>query len=414
MICKMEKQFRASLLGIMMILSIFSSLEAIPKVEVHGFIRIDGQVVSRLSVEDFGLTWPITPEIPFYGDRLNDHYQSTLDARITRIDVIAKDEICDFKISGKIEGDFYTTTGNALINNRLFRVRYAFCDILHSSGAYLRFGQADPLGKNPNCGNPINGKTLDFNGPAGSLGGFVPQIQIGYIHKLKNDMGRIEVMMDIEKKGTYKGLLVREVFPVSIDQGNGLRYPIFCTKVAWYGYKPFQAELSFSIGENRITFKDEQVTTSAWELETAFESRFGNFSFFGEANVTNGYNYLGYLDFPDIAINLYDDHDITSVRTAGGYLGVSWLWECANTVFYSMGGFHYGKEVKNSTFSAKARPPFVIQNPWQYLSSFQAGFIYTFLKDIDFGLEYKHWWCTGLNHKKGSLEVYSAMFVYNF
>lgn len=536
-----KKALRPLFLFMFTLLAAYLPLEAKPEIEVHGFVWCDLQGTSRLNVLNFGWPWPYAVEMPLDCDSVHHHPKFSLDARVSRLYVTAKDKICNWEVFAKVEGDFFRDNATATsLNSRDFRLRHAYADIISPCGWYLRFGQYWSLATNYDIGYPP--KFVDFNGPEGSFLVRQPMLQIGYIKKLGKDKGELLFAVSMEKQAIYPGL-AKYTYPVAIEQGNGMTVPLFVGKVGWYKYNPLQMEWAVYGTENRVTLpgkpcppklhctkeecceldsshlanqphrstksickqsggcgKDKsrctdssiakhkkaekeikksceekcynenefcnrgsrQIGKGAWGTEFAFQRNWCNFSIYGEANYSYGLNRLSYEDYPDIAISLEFPGLFHNVRSAGGYLGVSWsnnlgcsMLRCRDlrngksgekkngtgigqdgsssedelpqaevqpddpkdkydTVFYAIGGFHWAKPIDDTTFSKYATKDDVIYTPWQHIDSFQVGAVHTFFKNFDVGFEYKHWWLQAVNERKGSFDQYTANFVYYF
>src|SRR3989304_3958477 len=150
-------------------------------VSVSGYLKLDVQYSDKVGLG--GLQGFITlPTVPLDTDKDRDNAQTFVDARASRLRAVFTDEIAGIKLSGMVEGDFFTTDGNALTSNsRHLRLRHAFARADHPSGFFLLAGQYSTLSNNEDIGFLGKAAANDVNGPVGSRNGArQPQLRVGW------------------------------------------------------------------------------------------------------------------------------------------------------------------------------------------------------------------------------------------
>ncbi len=119
--------------------------------------------------------------------RERDNDQFHVDARRTRLQLDMSDQVGSVKLSGRLQGDFDTTDGNAKnSNSRHFRIRLGWGQWQTASGWIVRFGQlrsmVSEFGDNlfGGVGDP---DIVDENGHWDQLSARQPGVNVGYAMK---------------------------------------------------------------------------------------------------------------------------------------------------------------------------------------------------------------------------------------
>ncbi len=109
-------------------------------VSVSGYVKLDVQYSDKIL--GGGFPSPGVAATPLDTNKEADNKQTLLDARQSRLRVTWTDDVAGVKMSGRIEGDFFTGDGNALTSNsRHLRLRRAEARADHPSGFFLLAGQ---------------------------------------------------------------------------------------------------------------------------------------------------------------------------------------------------------------------------------------------------------------------------------
>ena len=182
-------------LWFLLALVVFALVAAEPAsaaVSVSGYVKLDVQYSDKIF--GGGFPSPGVAATPLDTNKEADNNQTLLDARQSRIRATFDDTVGGVKMSGKIEGDFFTGDGNALTSNsRHLRLRFAYARADHPSGFFLLAGQNWSLYMNDTIASP---NLVDFNGPAGQIFARQPQIRVGWTNKL-GPMGTLVLEADV-------------------------------------------------------------------------------------------------------------------------------------------------------------------------------------------------------------------------
>lgn len=224
------------------------------KVGVSGYVKLDVQYGDKItgSLPSPGPSdTPLDP--PAAGAAENGNSQTIIDARQSRLRVTFSDEVAGVKMSGRIETDFFTGDGNALVSNsRHLRLRHAFARADHPSGFSLLAGQYWSLFMNSDIAQP---DLVDFNGPAGQLFARQPQLRVGYRTPLAPGALLFEAAIEKHSVATAAGGDLGSPL-VTESQGMGQTSPLFAGKVSWLG-GPVQAEAAFAVADSTASLRVE-------------------------------------------------------------------------------------------------------------------------------------------------------------
>jgi len=294
-------------------------------VSVSGYLKLDVQYSDKVGLG--GLQGFITlPTVPLDTDKDRDNAQTFVDARASRLRAVFTDEIAGIKLSGMVEGDFFTTDGNALTSNsRHLRLRHAFARADHPSGFFLLAGQYWSLFSDvvPFATMPVVGLTplVDNIGPASVLLGRQPQIRLGWKNPLGGGMGDLLLEANVEKHS------VSNLGSTSADesQGEGQTTPLFVGKASWL-HQRFAAEAAIALGNNTVIFtggKDE--SQGAWGFEATARATFAPVTLLAHFVTQKGLGrLLGLIgDFPTALPKLADPTKFENIESQGFYVGLS-------------------------------------------------------------------------------------------
>jgi hypothetical protein len=205
--------------------------EAALQVTVTGSVRLNVIWSDRIVPTNAGGSGQIIAptDIPFDEGPARvperDHSQTTLDARRTRLQIDIKDEVGGIKLTGRLQGDFLTTDGNARVSNsRHFRIRLGYGQATTPGGVSLRFGQTRTMlseyGDNLIGGVAVSG-VLNENDSFAQLQARQPAIHVSWMGKMP--VGDLTVGLGVEKHSLNNlgSALVAE------DQGEGQDVPLF-------------------------------------------------------------------------------------------------------------------------------------------------------------------------------------------
>jgi len=281
-------------------------------VSVGGYVKLD-IIYSDKVVTTIPAIGPTN--VPLDTDKEKDNSQTNLDVRQSRLRVTWDETVGGVKISGRIEGDFTTTDGNALTSNsRHLRLRHAFARADHPSGFFLLAGQWFSLFMNDEIAAAAAVRTVDFNGPAGQIFARQPQLRVGWKVPM-GPTGTLTLEGDIEKHSVED--LGSPV--VNESQGEGQVTPLFGGKVSWR-HPIFQAEAALMLGDNTVILpggRDE--SDAAWAFQVSAEARLRPVTLFGSYYTQQGLGRLVNGDFA--SADSHPGGQFGNVESQGFYVG---------------------------------------------------------------------------------------------
>ncbi len=195
---KLAAVVAAGLLGLGLAALWSSPASAELKTSISGSIRLNAEYSDVIA--NNGTAQEISPtNIPFTkgfqkcpgpppcAGRERDNDQFHIDARRTRIQLDMSDQVGSVKVSGRFQGDFDTSDGNAKnSNSRHFRIRLGWGQWQTASGWIVRFGQLRTMlseyGDNL-FGGVADPDIIDENGHWDNLSARQPGVNIGYATK---------------------------------------------------------------------------------------------------------------------------------------------------------------------------------------------------------------------------------------
>lgn len=281
------------------------------KVGVSGYVKLDIQYSDKITGS---FPSPAPGDTPLDTDKERDNSQTILDVRQTRLLVTFSDEVAGVKMSGRIETDFFTGDGNALVSNsRHLRLRHAFARADHPSGFFILAGQTWTLFMNDEIAQP---PLVDFNGFAGQVFNREPQLRVGFKSPLGGGMGDLVLEASVEKHGLQNlgSAAVNEA------QGEGQDVPLFVGKVSWLS-KIVQVEAAGAIGRNRVILTGgEDATETAWAGQVSAQVNLNPVTVFGHYQHNDG---LGRLLNGDFRSAVLIGTEVENVESDGFYVGAS-------------------------------------------------------------------------------------------
>jgi len=128
----------------LMAFAVLTVLPASAAVSVSGYVKLDIQYSDKIL--GGGAPSPSPAATPLDTNKEADNSQTLLDARQSRVRVNFDDTVGGIKLSGRIETDFFTGDGNALVSNsRHLRLRLAYAQGMTPGGFTMRAGQTRTL-----------------------------------------------------------------------------------------------------------------------------------------------------------------------------------------------------------------------------------------------------------------------------
>lgn len=375
------------------------------KVGVSGYIKLDIQYGDK-NTGSFPSPGPAdTPLDPdprrspgtLNRDRELDNGQTIIDARQSRVRFTFSDEIVGVKISGRIEGDFFTGEGNALVSNsRGFRLRHAFARGEHASGLFLQAGQYWSLIMNDTVAQP---DLVDFNGPAGQIFARQPQLRAGYRVPLAG--GELVFEADVEKHSVD----LRNPNPLNsanVDeaQGSGQDVPLFTGKVSYLS-KLIQVEAGGAVAQNKATLVGgRREEESAWLGQVSAQVNLGPFAVFGHYHHSDGLNRLASGDFPTAFLV---GSSIVNVETDAFYVGAKYQLT-KNTSVNGVFGWADSDRI----------PGVFDGNSLKRHQSIHVNILHKFWERWQVGLEYKRFDVDAFNGREGDVNFFNGALWYFF
>lgn len=303
-------------------------------VSVSGWIDTAIFYWDKVAAGQQGLAVPLNT-VPLKTNKEADHSQIFIDARASRLRVTWTDDVAGIKMSGSVEGDFFSLDGSALTSNsRHIRLRHAFARADHPSGFFLLAGQywglfSDVItaGTIPVIGFPR--PIVSYDGPASSMG-FLrqPQLRVGWRSPLGGGMGDLLLEADVEKNsvgGLNPAAPDLGAASVSEFQGEGQTTPLLTGKVSWL-HPSFTAEAAGAFGNNTVTFTGgHQESKGAWGFQGTARATFAPVTVIGHYLIQKGLGrLLGTIgDFPTAAVKVADPTKFDNIESHGFYVGAS-------------------------------------------------------------------------------------------
>lgn len=363
-----------------------SALCAEFKANVYGYAKLDIQYNDR-NTGSFPSPSPLST--PLNSDKADAHGELIIDGRESRIGVKALDTFKKVDMTGLIEGDFFTGSGDALnSNSRTFRLRHAYMQGDLASGFYILAGQFWSLLMNSEVAQP---NLVDFNGPVGSIFAREPQLRLGYKQPLGK--GDLLAQVDVEKHSFNTLGFVNPSSDVDTAQGSGQRLPLFVAKLSWL-LKKFQLELAGCAAQSTVTFAEGgQTKQGVWGIESATQYTRGKLTLYGAIHHLDGLSRLDGGNYLDAVLSA--GGDFHPVRSNGWYAGAVWQFTKStslNTVY----GWELAKKIPHSAFSGTT---------YGHFNSFHINVLHLFWRRWQAGLEFQRFDVQAFNSQRGHVDM---------
>lgn len=325
-----KRSLQFTVLALLLAVVVLAPPLASAGVTVGGYIKMEVQYSDKITRVALGDTGTVFVGVPLDTDKDRDNTQTVLDARASRIRAAFDDTVAGIKLSGMIEGDFFSTDGNGLTSNsRHLRLRHAFARADHPSGFFLMAGQYWSLFSEVNiiASVPVIGITplVDNIGPASTLLARQPQLRVGWRSSLGPGMGNLLLEADVEKSSV--GFFTVDLGSTAVNetQGEGQATPLFVGKASWL-HSVFIAEAAIALGNNTVVLpggKDE--SQGAWGFEASAQVRITPVTLLAHYVTQKGLSrLLGQTgDFPTAGVKLADPTQFENVESQGFYVGAS-------------------------------------------------------------------------------------------
>ncbi len=263
-----------------------------------------------------------------------DNNQFSVDARRSRVWVGWTDDVQGIKMSGRIEGDFNTTDGNALTSNsRHFRVRTAFARADHPSGFFILAGQHQSITASTDIAFTGKWALDEFNSqPDNLLGNRQPQVRVGWNTKIP--AGQVTIEASVEKNST------ENLGSANVDesQGEGQDVPFFGVRGAWDS--PI-VRLQGGVGGGPVVVTlagGSQERETAWVVWGEAEVKpIPMVTLFGHVHTQKGFGRIhgGGGDFSSAGLTV--DNKLELIEATAFYAGVSFQLTPATAINFIYG-----------------------------------------------------------------------------
>lgn len=367
-------------------------------ISAYGFVKCDLLHENRI----VGNLPEISPPlVPLDSDHADDHCQTILDARSSRIGIKIKDEFCSVKTTAVIEGDFFTLDGDARsFNGRHLRLRMAYAKAELPCGLFFLMGQYWTL----LMGEPEIPMVLTANSnisPVGTPLSRQPQFRIGY----KRDLHRWGTML-------YEATIEKHAFnqlgiitPTGGDTAQGCeqKWPLFAAKLTWLKDN-LKWNLAAAATESYdiVDLPGREVHDLVWMVISTASLKFNKLTLWGTAHYCRGLNRI----FSSFLLDqLLDSNlNLTPLRTVGGTVAARWdfinnkLW---STVVYGIDHAKCSKEV-------------ITKNVRKTYQDFRVNLFYKFWDHWQFVIEYETLLAKTFDDEKGRVNAVHLALWYFF
>ena len=364
------------------------------KVGVSGYVKLDIQYSDKIVGDIQGMPSPSPGSTPLDTNLEKDNNQTIIDARESRLRVTFSDEVAGVKMSGRIESDFFNTTGGDVqtSNSRRARLRHAFARADHPSGFSLLAGQTWSLFMNSDIAQP---DLVDFNGPAGQVFARQPQLRVGYKTPLAKGMGDLLLEADIERHSVGDNT-TGDLGATATTQGEGQTTPLFAGKVSWL-HPRFQAEAAFAVADSTVIIPvtGNDVSETAWGFQVSAQANFDPFTVFGHYQVIDGLGRLANGDFPSAF--LVGTTSVENVESTGFYLGATYNLT-KDTSVTGMYGWAKADAVPGTNFNATSTNQETQQ-------SIHITLLHKFWQRWQAGLEFRRFDVEAFNGTSGDVNI---------
>jgi hypothetical protein len=382
-------------------LALIGTLQADIKIEAYGYAKLEMQYNS---CNTGSFPSPAPTSVPLDSDKADQHGELIIDARESRLGLRATDEIKNVKMSGVVEGDFFTGDGSALVSNsRHFRLRMAYGRADFDPGFFFLAGQYWSLYMNDTIGQP---NLIDFNGPVGAPYARQPGFRFGY--QTANDpcscsTGTFLFQASVEKQAMNTLGITNANSVADPVQGSGFYVPLAVGKLSWLS-KYFQIEAAVAGSQNvAITnTSGRQTKTGVWAAETSAQLNVNKLTVYGTYNYLSGLSRLNSEDFLDCVLDA--NNNIKPVKSQGWYAGGSWAFT-KTTSFNAVYGWNKAKDIPGSLNSGLAYGKY---------TSIHANILHQFWERWQTGIEYQRFDVRTFNGQKGHVDIAHTAIYYFF
>jgi len=229
---KLVAVLAGGLLGLGFLALMASPADAELKTSISGSIRLNAHYTSTIATT--GAAEEVAPTgLPFTAgpgkSRELDNSELQFDARRTRLQLDMSDTVGNIKLSGRFQGDFDTSDGNANTSNaRHFRMRLGWGQWQTPGGWIVRFGQVRSMlseyGDNL-FGGVADADTVDENGEWDQLQARQAGVNVGWTTKMMG--GDLLVGVGVENSSTALQTATSVSTAAPIAQGVQTDQPMF-------------------------------------------------------------------------------------------------------------------------------------------------------------------------------------------
>lgn len=364
----------------------------------YGFVLLDIEYNSK---EVGSLPSPSPRAVPLNSDTAAQHGQTLIDARESRIGLIAKDRYKEIDLMGLVEADFYTVHGTAIENGRLLRLRHFYAKGTLPSSFFLLIGQTWSLFMNSEIAQP---DLVDFIGPVGSVYNREPQLRAGYLHHLGGKNGDLLLEASLEKQSLSEEGVSRDDIHSSVEQGAMLLYPLFVGKASWL-MKNLQWELAVCGSQDRVTINSHGSKRSkgAWGVESSAQYRYKRLTLQGSVSHEDGVNRLIVTAlFPDVALD--SANHLHTISSNNWYAGFRWDFT-KKTSLNAVYGWSHAHRAPHTDFTGTDRALY---------QSMHLNLLHKFWKDWKVGFELQRIDVKALNGDHGDVNIAHVGIWYYF
>ncbi len=373
--------------------ALFAAGPAAAAVSVSGYVKLDVQYSDKIM--GGGFPSPGVAATPLDTNKEADNKQTLLDARQSRIRVTFDDNVGGVKMSGRIEGDFFTGEGTALTSNsRGLRLRHAFARADHPAGFFLLAGQTWSIYMNDSIAQP---NLIDFSGPAGQIFGRQPQLRVGWQNPM-GPMGTLVLEGGVEKHS------VRDLGSASVNeaQGEGQKTPLLVGKVSWL-HSIFQAETALAVGNNTVILAGgDDETKSAWAFQVSAQATITPVTLFAHYQNQKGLGRLLNGDFATAGLTAANK--LENIESQGFYVGASFALS-PDTSINGVYGWAKADEDTSIGFTGTSL---------EKHQSIHVNILQKFWKNWQAGVEYQHYKVDAFDGTNGDANIIQGAIWYFF
>lgn len=351
-------------------------------IRVGGYAKLDMMYSDK--IKGFGLTRVdelagIIRVIPLDGQKGADHGSFVMDAKESRINVTATQDVSGAKVTGVVEGDFYSY----LTNDTTLHLRQAYAKVELPSGVYFVAGQT----WNNFMSLELYPSTIDFGGVGENfLFGRNPMVLVGYKASDLNFSASAEdsKVFSLNIPGNF---VPNQGMPLLT--GKVTYTPKFITVVAGAAYDKNQVI-------DRVA--GNQLTKNASGVFAGVSVPAGPVTLVGQAKYIDGLHRLAYFVFDDaVVIN----NELQNIKAMGFTVGASFK----ATPEVTLNGYYGYNKVKDDAAGRLAQ--------FEKAQTVHVNVLKKMFSNMQVGLEYQNSKVDLFNGTKGSMNrVQSALWYF--